>query len=176
MKKRLKLSAPPIKTREEMERLVGEIRALTIHNDELTVRRDTERADVDRNYEEPLTAISEALDAKLVLAQDWAEHNPAEFGKLKSIEFVNGVVGFRTGQPKLVKLAGWTWEKILEAVARVLPDYVRVKQEVDRERILADRETLTPLLKEIGVKVEQDEAFYVEPTRAELSPDQLKGA
>lgn len=168
MKKRLKLSTPPIKTKEEMERLVGEIRELTIRRDAQTLQRDQERAALDEKYESPLAEIGEQLDAKMVLAQDWAEHNPAEFGTRKSIDFINGQVGFRTGQPKLVKLSGWTWERILEAVVRVLPDYVRVKQEVDRERLIADRDTLTPVLKEVGVKVDQDESFFVEPTRDEI--------
>ena len=168
MKKRLKISAPPIQTREEMERLVGEIRELTIKRDLCTVERDQKRTELDAHYEAPLAYFAEQLDAKLLLAQDWAEHNPSEFGKRKSIEFVHGVVGFRTGQHKLAKLKGWTWERILEAVGRVLPDYVRTKSEVDRERIIADRETLAPMLKEIGVKVDQDEAFFVEPTREEI--------
>ena len=163
--KRLKVTLPPIKTREEMERLVGEIRELTINRDGLTVSHDTEIAAIDARYEEPMNQLKEQLDAKMLLAQDWAENNPAEFGARKSIEFVNGTVGFRTGQPKLARLAGWTWDRILEAVGRLLPDYVRIKQEVDRERIIADRETLTPMLKEIGVKIEQDEAFFVEPKR-----------
>ncbi|MCX7006423.1 MAG: host-nuclease inhibitor Gam family protein, partial [Kiritimatiellaeota bacterium] len=105
---------------------------------------------------------------KMLLAQNWAENNPAEFGTRKSIDFVNGQVGFRTGQPKLTRLAGWTWDRILEAVGRVLPDYVRIKKEVDRERIIADREILTPLLRDIGVEVEQDEAFFVDPKREEI--------
>lgn len=166
--KRIKITAPPIKTREEMDRLVGEIRELTIKRDALIVQHDGERAAVDRLYEEPLAVLADLLDSKMLLAQNWAENNPAEFGARKSIEFVNGVVGFRTGQPKLVKLAGWTWDRILAAVQRVLPDYVRVKQEVDRERIIADREIVALLMKEIGVKIEQDEAFFVEPTRQEI--------
>lgn len=168
MKKRLKISAPPIKSREEMERLIGEIRELTIRRDKLTVQRDAEQAAIDERYEKPMAEIGEQLDAKMLLAQNWAENNPAEFGARKSIEFVNGQVGFRTGQPKLARLAGWTWDRILEAVGRVLPDYVRVKKEVDRERIIADRETLAPVLKDIGVKVEQDEAFFVDPKREEI--------
>ena len=168
MKKRIKISAPPIKTREEMERLIGEIRDLTIRRDTMTVQRDGEIAAIDRIYEEPMAAIGEQLEAKMLLAQNWAENNPTEFGARKSIDFVNGTVGFRTGQPKLAKLAGWTWDRILEAVGRILPDYVRVKKEVDRERIIADRETLAPMFKDIGVKVEQDEAFFVEPTREEI--------
>ena len=166
--KRIKISGTPLRTREEMDRLVGEIRALTIRRDELTLLHDGEIAAVDQRYEEPMALLKEQLDAKMLLAEDWAEHNPSEFGVRKSIEFVNGVIGFRTGQPKLVKLAGWTWDRILEAVQRLLPDYVRVKHEVDRERLIADRETIAPLLREIGVKVEQDESFFVEPTRAEI--------
>ena len=168
MKKRLKLSAPPIKNRDEMERLVGEIRELTIRRDVETLQRDQERAALDEKYEKPLAEIAEQLDAKMVLAQDWAEHNPAEFGTRKSIDFLNGQVGFRTGQPKLARRSGWTWETIKGAVARLLPDYIRTKTEVDKERILADREMLAPMLREIGVQVDQDESFFVEPTRDEI--------
>jgi hypothetical protein len=84
---------------------------------------------------------------------------------------VHGLVGFRTGTPKLKLLSGWTWEKVLEFISvNQLMDLIRTKKEVDKELILANRDCIKPeTLKQIGIKVVQDEAFFVEPKRDDLA-------
>lgn len=168
---RLKQSAPAIKTREEMEALVGEIAALTLEQRELRAEMDGRIMDVRAEYEAQLVGIDELCKAKLALAQDWAEAHPEEFGKRKSIEMVHGLVGWRTGTPKLRTLAGWTWDKVREALRAVAPAYIRTVEEVNREAIIANRETLgAAALKAIGVRVVQDESFFVVPKQEERTP------
>ena len=170
--KRIKLESPAIKTREEMERLVGEICALTIKHDDLKISMDTHLTEVRERYEKMFAEIQPALDAKMALAQDWAEAHPSEFGKGKSVEMVHGVVGWRTGTPKLKTLSGWTWDRVMEAlksIPKFAARYIRRKDEVNKEGLLADREALRPEdLRTIGVKVVQEEAFFIQPKREEL--------
>lgn len=163
---RLKLTRPAIRSRAEMENLVGEIADLTLQQRALTNTLDTQIKAARERFEEPLAALAKSLDEKMAVAQDWAEANPADFGKLKSVEMVHGTVGWRTGQPALKTLAGWTWDRVLEKL-KTLPamlDFIRLKEEVNKAAILDARESLTPdALRALGVRVVQEEAFFVEP-------------
>ncbi|MCX7009660.1 MAG: host-nuclease inhibitor Gam family protein [Kiritimatiellaeota bacterium] len=168
MSKRLKITGSPILSRDAMERLVGEICELTIRRDTEKLNMDEEMQHVRDRHQVSLCEVEEQLEAKLVLAKDWSERNPEEFGARKSIDMTHGTVGFRTGQPKLKTLAGWTWERVKDTLGLILPDYIRTKAEVDKERLLADREALADVLRKVGVRVEQDESFFVDPKREPL--------
>lgn len=88
------------------------------------------------------------------------------FAKKKSIETVFGTVGLRTGNPTLKTLAkGITWAMVLENIKNAkLKGYIRTSEEVDKEKLLADR-TDPKVFKKfqtLGIKVVQSEAFYIE--------------
>jgi phage host-nuclease inhibitor protein Gam len=165
--KRIKQSGPAIQTRQQMERLVSEICQLTIDRDAATAEMDDRLLKVRQDYETTLARHQEDLDAKMALAQAWAEANPSEFAGKKSIEMVHGTVGFRTGMPKLKLLTGWTWDRVKDALQNGnFRDYIRTKQEVDKERLLADREQIGDAMRTVcGCRVVQDEPFFVEPKR-----------
>lgn len=163
---RIKLKIPEIKSRAEMEALVGEICALKINESKLKADMDDEIKAVREDYESDLSDTADRLNVRMQAAQAWAENHPAEFGKLKSIEMTHGVVGWRIGQPQLKTLAGWTWDRVLERLQQVkaYAGFIRTKLEVDKQSILALRESLLDGdLKNMGVRVVQDESFYVEP-------------
>ena len=127
------------------------------------------------NLEEKLTEIREdcqpyiddlkkeekALFARLQL---WAEQNPDEFISKKSIETLHGVIGFRTGTPKLKTLRGYTWASVLNLVEEFLPDYTRQKTELDKQRLIDHRNEIDDKdYQKCGMQVVQDEAFFVDP-------------
>lgn len=169
--KRIKQTMDEIETREEMEATVERIARATIARDGLMAEMDHELTEIRARYEPQITAYGQELDAAMALAQRWAEANPAEFNGRKSIDMMHGVVGFRTGTPKLKLLSGWTWTKVLDVLKlNKVVEFVRTKEEVDKECILANRETISEdTLKRIGVKVVQDESFFVEPKRDDPS-------
>lgn len=162
--KRVEPKAP--QSREDMEALVGEIAALTIERDAMTVELDGRLQAIRAEYEARLAETALHIESKLAAAQLWAAANPAAFGSKKSIEMVHAVVGFRVGMPRLKTLRGCTWSFVLEQLARFrLQQYIRCKSEPDKERIIADREKLAERLDALGVVVVQDETFFVEPKR-----------
>ena len=79
-------------------------------------------------------------------------------------------MGFRTGTPALKTLKGFTWESVKNLLKEFLPGYVRTKEEADKEKLLADREKeeVAALFPKVGVKVTQDEAFFVELKKEDL--------
>lgn len=178
-KTRLKLSAPAIQTREEMERLVGEICALTLERRGIHTEMDERITLIRTEYEGRLAQIELEFERQIALARDWAEANPSEFGKFKSLDLVHGTVGWRTGTPKLKTLTGWTWDRVLEALKNIpkfAARYIRRKEEVNKDALIADREALQPEdLRAIGVKVVQDETFFIEP-KIEEAPQHKEAA
>jgi phage host-nuclease inhibitor protein Gam len=111
---------------------------------------------------------SEALRA-------WAEANPDQFPRdRKSIQFVTGVLGFRTGTPKLALLGKTTWDMALRAVMGLLPNFVRNEPAIDKEAILAQRDELADFLPKVGLKVTQEEAFFIEPALTDTDARQVQ--
>ena len=81
----------------------------------------------------------------------------------------HGVIGFRTGTPKLKTLKGFTWASALQLVKEFLPDYVRQTWDIAKDKLLADRDTeaMFEKMAKCGIQVVQDETFYVEPKKEE---------
>lgn len=130
-----------------------------------------------------LTRLTAERDAAFETLQSFATENQTElFAKKKSLEMAHGVIGFRTGTPKLKTLKGFTWASALQLVKQFLPGYVRTTDEIAKDKLLADRElkkvtatnhekpiTMTEAMAECGIKVDQDETFFVEPKKEEAA-------
>jgi len=113
---RIRTTQPVIRTREGMESLIGEIAALKNQQRLLTAAMDEQIQFIREQFEPQLAAQNEALDQKMEHARVWAEANPHEFGAARSIETVHGAVGWRTGQPALKTLPGWTFDRVLQTL------------------------------------------------------------
>lgn len=141
-------------------------------------------AKIREKHQDQLAALQQTKDEAFERLQTYAVENQSElFAKRKSLEMTHGVIGFRTGQPKCKTARGTTWADALELVKDRLPNYIRTKEEVDKDRLLADRnlpcrrddepeEAARPLLHEMalcGILVVQEESFFVEPKREEAA-------
>ncbi len=165
--KRIKTAAAVLLTREDVEACVEKIARATIARDGLMAQMDHDLTDVRARFEPQITAYGQAIDGLMRDVQTWAEDYPEQFGKTKSIDLMHGTIGFRVGMPKLKLLSGWTWARVLDVLkAELMQIFVRTKEEVDKEGIIAQRNELSPeTFKKMGVKVVQDEVFFVEPKR-----------
>lgn len=104
--------------------------------------------------------------------QAFATENQADlFTKKKSLEMAHGVIGFRTGTPKLKTLKGFTWASALQLVREFLPSYLRQTEEIAKDKLLADRDTerMGEQMAKCGIQVVQDETFYVEPKKEDAA-------
>lgn len=117
---------------------------------------------VKEKYESRITKLQEEKGECFEVMQVYAEDNHEQlFSKKKSIEFTFGTIGFRTGTPRLQTRKGFKWAGVFELVKENFAKYIRIKEEVNKELILADRNITD--LKAMGLEVIQDETFYVEP-------------
>jgi phage host-nuclease inhibitor protein Gam len=130
-------------------------------------KMDLEITKIREKYQDKLDELNGEKAMAFDKLKAYAESNPEDFGKKKSIDFTHGVLGFRTGTPTVKAEKGHTWKSVLQLIKAFKPDYVRTKEEANKELILSDREKegSLELFKKIGVKIEQKETFYVEPKK-----------
>ncbi|MDB6111410.1 MAG: Mu Gam family protein, partial [Pedosphaera sp.] len=146
-----------------------------------TARMDAEIGAVRDKYQPALEANAQRLAEMSTAVQGWAEANPQEFHQRKSIEFVCGTIGFRTGTPKLKTLGRQTWDVVLQALRRVKwgSAYIRTKEEINKEQLIADVSaqslSAADLLK-IGAVVIREESFFIDPKLTETETRQVARA
>jgi phage host-nuclease inhibitor protein Gam len=169
MTNRIKLPTTII-TRSRAEELLGEIAMLTIEQREQKNALDREMTAARERFETPLTTLGKQIEEKTALLESWASANPSEFPKgRKSIELLHGILGYRTGTPKLKTLPKWTWDRVLEnlkSLGKVVAGFVRTKDEVNKEAIIAavsEGRLEATEARQLGVQVIQEETFFVEP-------------
>jgi phage host-nuclease inhibitor protein Gam len=175
-KNRLKLnqSATALKSRDQVETVLREIAQVTLKRNQAQLKMDELITNIRTQYEELIGDCTTHLESQTELIRAWAEANPSEF-KGKSADFVHAQIGWRTGQPTLKTLAGWTWDRVLEKLKGLpnLLQYIRIKEEVNKQSIIGDREGFGPDgLRLIGVRVVQEESFFIEPKLSEIENKQ----
>lgn len=163
---RIKLTQPVINTRFEAEAAVREICELKNAYQMALAEMNAAVTEAKKAFEDKFAPVEKRILEKSALVQDWAEANPSEFNGAKSLDMVHGLVGWRTGQPQLKTLSGWTWDRVLETLQKMgtAAAYLRTKTEVNKQKVLDDRDQLgADRLLVMGMKVVQEEAFFIAP-------------
>jgi len=166
-RKTVKVEAARIVTPEDIEKALQRIAMLEeeIRESEAAYNQDEqERRGVLTLELQPKRDEIEKFSHGLRL---WGEGNREEFGKKKSLEFRHGVVGFRLGNPTVKPIKGVTLAAALALIknSKFVERFVRTKEEINKEQVLADYGTDDLSEKELnglGLTVEQSETFYVE--------------
>jgi len=157
-------------TRDQMEEAFGKFALADAKMQGINAKMDAEITKIrDKNADE-LARWQEQKDDAFELLQTYATENRDElFTKRKSMETTHGVLGFRTGTPKLKTRKGFTWASVLQLLKEFAPGYVRTTEEPAKDKLLADRENgdLVEIMPKVGIYVDQDETFFVEPKKEE---------
>lgn len=132
---------------------------------QLEARRDEALQETRRSFEPILAAPTENIKNLTLLAASYAAANKDDVlpGKHKSAETTLAKYGFRTGSPTVKARSGWTMKAVLTCIReRKLLHFLRQPEvEIDKNALLAARKTFK--LEEIGIRVFQDEGFFIEP-------------
>lgn len=158
-------------TRDDAENAFAEFATADAKQKEITAKMDLQITKIREKYADDLSSLQEEKDSAFEKLQSFAENNREEFGKRKSLEFQHGILGFRTGTPKLKTLKGFTWASVLGLLKVHLPSYVRTVEEPAKDRLLSDRDEpdTQKKFKDVGIYVDQDETFFVEPKKEEIA-------
>ena len=169
--KKIKTRAPAIRDRAELETAMGGYAKEVIETDRLTVEMEERIRVIRAEYEPRIAACCEAGDALFEALHAWADTHPEEFGGKKSLELLHGTLGFRTCPPAVRLVKGVRVQDAIDRINDFGPvdsGWIRMKEEIDKERILADVSAGTveaPALKRYGLYVDQGETFYTDVKR-----------
>lgn len=159
-------------SRDQAEEAFGKYASSDARIQKINAKMDVEFTSIREKYQDELQKLGEEKEKNFEVMQVYASENQQElFSKKKSLEMVHGVIGFRTGTPKLKTLKGFTWSSVTNLLKEFLPAYVRTSEEPAKDRLLADREVpeTANLFSKVGIFVDQDETFYVEPKKEEAA-------
>ena len=133
-------------------------------------RMEEEKQQIDNKFMGDVTRLREAMEEQVNLLQIYGQQYKDNW-KGKSLSLIHGKIGFRTGNPKLVKNKKFTWEAVTELLKKAFPEYVRTTYEINKEALIAhrDKKEFGDIKENCYVDVVQDETFYVEANTEELS-------
>lgn len=152
-------------SREQYEQAFADFAMADAKAQSLTARMDQEMTKIREKYADQLAELNDVKDRSFEVMQTYAmENKDTLFGKKKSLESTHGIIGFRTGTPKLKNMRGYTWAAVTNLCKEFLPQYIRTTEELAKDKLLADRDIpeIAAEFAHIGVQVVQEESFYVE--------------
>ena len=158
-----------VTTREDISRLIDELRALRIKHAGLVAKWEEAKQATDAKYAALTADLTKEILVLDAAISRWAVDNRVkEFGENKSLHFPSGIISFRFAKAKLAFAFGWNDEKVVAALKRLkLGKFIRTKLEVNRQAILSalsdpKAKKLNP--RAFGLVLEQPENVSIETT------------
>lgn len=159
-------------TNEQMETAMAQYATADAEISKINAAMDVQITAIRKKYATRLAEEEKQHTESFDIVQAFAtENRDTLFCKKKSIENSHGILGFRTGTPKLKTRKGFTWGAVLELIKTIAPSFIRTSEEVAKDRLLADRdsEEVVTLMPRIGLEVVQNETFFIELKKSEKS-------
>ena len=166
---RIKASAalyPVPQSRDDVNDAIAKIGLAQRERARIQADMNDQLAKVKQGFEDEAKPFNEQIEALSKGVQTWCEAHRAELtkeGKVKFHGFAAGEVKWRMRPPRVSIRAV---ENVMETLKRLgLSRFIRVKEEPNKEAMLAEPEAVTGLA---GVKIEQGEDFVIVPFETEL--------
>lgn len=115
-----------------------------------------------KKLDEFTTPLRNEIIALETEMQYYCTANRADLEGKKSKELPNGRIDFRLGKHTVKTLKGFTWSAVFELIKRTLKEYIRVKEEVNKDQIIIDYISgvvTAEKLNDVGCAVIQEETF-----------------
>jgi phage host-nuclease inhibitor protein Gam len=175
------ITLPSIQTRQQVEAVLENIGHLQRERDELARERDDEIAAVRQRYRAPLAEMESFLELETSWVEAWARAHPEALGSNRSLTGAHATIGFRAEPQRLERASRrWTWSRIAITLAGLAwgKRYLRIPApEVDKEALLADLATLSPVeLRNAGLIIVQGEHFFITPHSTAADPSWQQAA
>lgn len=181
MSKRQKLEPIIINSRPALESVVADVVKLKLEHAQAIAAMEREIADVQKRHQEILLGIAQRIEANEAGAFFYCTKNRAElFSEKKSLDMLLADVGFELSKPRVEKVRS---KDTFGAIAKRLMTFTWGKRyvrepdpEVNKEQILQDRNHFkSGQLAEAGLKIEQEENFFIRP-KSEIAEQTVKAA
>jgi phage host-nuclease inhibitor protein Gam len=162
--KRIKIES--FASRHEFEAALDQVALCTAELRSSEAELDLQIQSVKQNFAPTLAAYQAKIVSLAARCEKYATEHRAELlpdeKKAKSLETPLCRWGFRTGMPALKLLSKMSWEKVILQIKKLHGwQFLRQTFEVDKQALLT-AQTTAPL-SDYGVKVVQEESFFIEP-------------
>lgn len=163
-----------IESREDLEKCMGEFAQARLALEGAKLEKEARLKEAREEFEAVEPALKAAVEAPFKQLELWARMHPDAFDGKRSLELVQGTIGFRTGQPRVALPRGCDEAALcLELQAAGLGRFVRTVPVLDREEVIRAARSDAPedsawparLSKEFGIRVSQAERFFAEERR-----------
>ena len=166
MGKRVSIPQPAINmSLAEAEEVMGIYAKADASIEKINATMDLEISKIRDKYKDKIanhTLERDEAESKLNI---FCTQNKTEFfSNKKTLQLSHGDLGFRTGTPALKPMKGFTLASILKLAKEFLPEYVRTKEELDKEALIAARniEGMNEKYEHIGAQIVQEEKWFIE--------------
>lgn len=160
-------AATVFQTREEVDAAIAQIGIAQRERTAIEVAMNAELAAVRASYETLAAPHAAVIKEFRVGVQIWAEANRRELtrdGKTKTVKLASGEISWRTSPPA-VRLTGKASIVLAALKALGLERFIRTKEEIDKNAILADPEAVTAVK---GIALTQGEDFVITPFATDI--------
>ena len=169
-----KIVTPPAKS--ELTDIMKQFAEASSHIKALEAEEELQMLALRKAFEEKSRDLIEQRQTAIEKLEAFGLQNRDElFSEKRSMELMHGVIGFRTGTPKVSKPRATTWNKVIEALSENQSEFLRTKKEVDKDKILANRtnQELMSQLNQLGIQVVQEETFFISLKESDFQPMSL---
>lgn len=152
--------------REEAVGMIGEIGNHQRERQRLKADLDDQITKLREQYERQLAPHVEEIKVLTAGVHTWAEANRDDLtqgGKVKTANMMTGEIRWRTTPPSVVLVR--VKEALEELKKKALSRFIRSKEEVNKEAILADQEAVSGCQ---WIQIKQSEDFVIVPFETEL--------
>lgn len=180
MKKKDKVIAVALTSREAMEAAVADIVQLKLQFAARNAAMEAEIAEVQKRHQDGILEVAKQIEVKEASVYTYCQRHRAElFVDKKSIDLLLAEVGFELTPHRVEKKSKDTWPTIARRLESLDwgQQFVRDGDpEVNKQALLSARESLSEeQLKEAGIRFEQDENFFIRP-KSQVADQTVKTA
>lgn len=136
--------------------------ARTLNN--VTDQMEKELEAVRQKYAAQIQNLEQVHDAQFQVIKNFTLANKNAFftDKKKSITIGDVILGIRKDTPSLRPKEGYNWEAITKSLKEKHPDLVKTVDEIKKADIIAKRDTLSNVMGEFGLEIQQGERVYID--------------
>jgi phage host-nuclease inhibitor protein Gam len=172
---------PTIQTRHELDAVVENVVQLQLARAALERDQEQEIAGIRQKFRAPLAELDRYLLLETTWVENWARANADAFpDDARSLPCTHATIGFRVSPARVDRASRkWNWTDVAAKLGDIAWGRRYLRQpapEVNKEALLADRAELDPAeLRKCGVKIVQEERFFIAPHGAATLSDAATG-
>lgn len=114
--------------------------------------------EIQDSYKKTLEKLEAKVESGKEKLQAWATENKEQFAEERTTTMGAITIGWKTNPPRIACLAKYTEAKALEKVKVLFPEYVKLKESLDKTNL---KKLEAADLKKCGLQLVQEESFVL---------------